>query len=250
METLSSEKTEISFELESLSNAINYQKWILEIISPFLGNSILEVGAGIGNMSQWLPVRSELIITEAEIKYVDLIKKRFGNKELPNLKIEHVDLSKPWLNDFIKYNLDTIISFNVLEHIEDDQAAFNDFVNILKQSNSSNVKRIITFVPAHQFLFGSLDKAFGHYRRYDSASVIKKIQKIDPQVKIRTQYFNVFGIFGWYILGKVLKRKIIGNDSIRTFEYICPYIKKIDNFLHESLRIPLGQSLLIVIDIE
>ena len=115
-------------------------------------------------MSQWLPIRRKLVITEAEIKYIDLIKKRLLHKKCPDLHIEKIDLSKSWLNNFLIYNLDTIVSFNVFEHIEDDEMAFRDLVNILKQSNSSSVKRIITFVPAHQFLYGSLDEVFGHQR--------------------------------------------------------------------------------------
>ena len=45
-------KSELSFELESLSLAVNYQKLVYETIEPYLGNSIIEVGAGIGNISQ------------------------------------------------------------------------------------------------------------------------------------------------------------------------------------------------------
>ncbi len=47
----------IDFELESLSKARNYQRWMYESVAPHLGVSILELGAGIGNMSQWLPKR-------------------------------------------------------------------------------------------------------------------------------------------------------------------------------------------------
>ena len=54
----------IPFELESLREAINYQRWIVDMISPFLGNSILEIGAGIGNISRWLPVRQRLVLCE------------------------------------------------------------------------------------------------------------------------------------------------------------------------------------------
>lgn len=239
----------VSFELESLASAVNYQQWLIETITPNLGDSILEVGAGIGNMSQLLPVRSKLIITEAELGYIPLIKNRLADKTVPNLIVEHVDLSKDWLSDFTKYNLDTIVSFNVLEHIEDDVTAFRSFVELLKKSETRGPKKIITLVPAHQFLFGSLDEVFGHFRRYDSASTIDKIKAIDPKLNIKTQYFNIFGIVGWFVLGKILKKKSIGLNSIRSFELICPYIKSIDNFLHEKLKLPLGQSLLIIIEI-
>lgn len=246
---MNNQSSDISFELESLSLSVNYQRWVYETILPFLGDSILEVGAGIGNMSQWLPLRKNLIITEAESSYIDIIKKKIRNIQNPSVKVEHVDLSKSWLSNFTQYNLDTIVSFNVLEHIEDDAATFRDFINILKQSHSSKTKRIITFVPAHQFLYGSLDEVFGHYRRYDADSTKVKIKDIDPTVKVTTQYFNILGLFGWFVLGKVLKRKMIGLDSIRTFELLCPYIKKIDNFLHSKMKIPLGQSLLIIIEV-
>jgi 16S rRNA A1518/A1519 N6-dimethyltransferase RsmA/KsgA/DIM1 with predicted DNA glycosylase/AP lyase activity len=56
----------LPFELEILKDATNYQKWAAQAILPYLGERILEVGSGIGNMSQWLPVRQKLVLSETE----------------------------------------------------------------------------------------------------------------------------------------------------------------------------------------
>lgn len=42
------------YELSLLSQAINCQKWIARAVRPYLGERIMEVGAGIGNMSRHL----------------------------------------------------------------------------------------------------------------------------------------------------------------------------------------------------
>ena len=44
----------IGKDLESMSFAKNYHRWILEIFLPFLGKRIVEVGAGSGSFSELL----------------------------------------------------------------------------------------------------------------------------------------------------------------------------------------------------
>src|SRR5882672_2759415 len=41
-------------ELESMAFAVNYHRWILERLTPFLGKRIVEVGAGVGSFSELL----------------------------------------------------------------------------------------------------------------------------------------------------------------------------------------------------
>ena len=242
---------EVPFELQILSLANNYQKWINDTISPYLGDNILEVGAGIGNQSQWLPIKKSLTITEASLGLFPILqqnlKKKFGSD--PRVHTELVNLDGDWTKPFKDKNIDTIVSFNVLEHVEDDSAAISSFFEILKANPEKTPKRIVTFVPAHQWAYGSIDKAYGHYRRYSHRDFDLILKKNNIPAKVNYRYFNMFGLPGWLLMNKVLNRTEIGAGAVKSFEILCPLIRNIDDFICGKLRMPLAQSLLFVIEI-
>ena len=244
--------TSIPFQLGLLQKAVNYQKWILESVWPFLGKRILEVGAGIGNMSRWFPVREKLIFSEIDpslFTYLQSTTKKYF-KENDKVKALHVDLQKNWKELLEKENVDTIVSFNVMEHVEDDRQFFADLISILKKSKTVLPKRLITFVPAHQFLYGSVDKNYGHFRRYHYSDLKKMKNDIAPEADFFCRYLNLIGLPGWFILGRVLKNKEIGEKSILSFEKLCPWIKSFDDFLHLKLKIPFGQSIVSIVTLK
>lgn len=239
----------VPFELQLLDAAVEYQKWVSDTVAPFLGNSVLEIGSGTGNMSRWLPQREKLVLTEAHPALFQILKKKFEGEENKKVLIKHVDVTQDWANDLAPLDIDTIISFNVLEHIEDDHTVFRQFKSILDQSTSKK-KTIVSFVPAHQWAHGTLDQEFGHYRRYSGLNFNEIYQKVFPQANCWHRHFNLFGVPGWYIMGKVLKKRKIGLGSVKTFETICPWFRDIDDFVHVKLKLPIGQSILSVIQWE
>lgn len=67
---------------------------------------------------------------------------------------------------------DTILMFEVLEHIEDDRAALSRVHELLRPSG-----QILLSVPAHESSFGPSDVFAGHYRRYDRAKLLVLLEK-------------------------------------------------------------------------
>jgi len=237
------------YELDSLSHAKNYQKWMFESVKPYLGKRILELGSGIGNLSVWLPVNELLVLSEVEQHFIQHLQ------ELPSLKNEktkiiQMDLSKSMADQVKQFNVDTIVSFNVMEHIENDFQSFQDQIRVLKESKAVGDKSLVVFAPALNFAFGSLDRIFLHFRRYDAGMVESIFKRIDPKLKLETHYFNVLTLPAWIIQGKVFKKKSIGAISIKVLEYIIPLWKPIDWFLTRVLRLPFGQSLVFVVKVD
>lgn len=239
----------IPYELDSLRKAINYQKWVAETVEPFLGERILEVGAGIGNMSKWLPLRERLVLTETETQFIPILEQTVHEKLNGDsrARVERLDLTTDWVGKLSVEDFDTVVSFNVLEHIENDIEAFRQFAKILRESNSRRPKRIITFVPAHPWAYGAIDRGFLHHRRYSMKMFQELVNKAAPGAQLKMRYFNVFGLPGWVVLGRLFKRQNLGDGSVKAFEKLCPYIRGIDDFLHERLHLPFGQSLLAVV---
>ncbi|MGZ3686759.1 MAG: class I SAM-dependent methyltransferase [Bdellovibrionota bacterium] len=241
----------VPFELEALSGAMNYQEWVADTVRPFLGERILEIGAGVGNLSRWLPHRKRLILTETEPYLLELLQRRAAaGGDSDEVSIERFDLISDSPDRFVAENLDTIVSFNVLEHIEDDRRALKNLLSILSASKAKGPRRLVTFVPAHQWAFGSMDKQFGHFRRYNAARVRALVRETSPDARIREcRFFNLVGLAGWVLQGRIFRRSQIGVGSIRAFERIIPLIRGVDDFLHRVLRLPLGQSLFFVIEL-
>lgn len=241
--------TDIPFELELLRQAVNYQQWVADTVRPFLGNSILEMGAGIGNMSRWLPVRDRLILSEADQRLTSLLTNTVAKvfQHDSRVKVETIDLSTRWIEKLETANFDTVVSFNVLEHIENDTQVIQDLVKMLHNSQQPGTKKIVTFVPAHQWAYGTMDQEFGHYRRYQCADFARIITKVAPHAQLYCRYFNLIGLPNWFLLGRILKRRSFNVEAVATFEKICPWLRPVDDFLHIRLRLPVGQSLLSVI---
>lgn len=239
---------ELPFELRSLAEAKRYQKWVFDKVSPYLGRRTLEIGAGIGNMSRWLPRGDLLVLTETDPLLLTVLADSFSQPkdDSPRALVRRLDLMASDLQPYFDENFDTIISFNVMEHIEDDVAAFKNLGEILRRSRAPGPKRLITFVPAHAWAFGEMDRSFGHFRRYSKTRLRGLLEQAAPEARLKLEHFNLFGLAGWVMNGRILRKKEIGMGSIAAFEALCPWLSPIDDFVHERLRLPMGQSLLAV----
>ena len=222
--------------LELLAEAPQYNRWQFEMLAPFLGRRILEVGAGIGNMSeQFLEGRPELLVTtDTDPYYRDRLASRFS--ERPEVVVEHLSMPDPQAGArFAKYRLDTVIATNVVEHIEDDLGTVRTMRELLSPGG-----RAIILVPALQVLYGEMDRELGHFRRYTRGSLRSVMARGGLAVE-RMIWFNRLGIFGWWFNGRVRKVKRIPLDQLRAFDRLVPLLR-----LERLLPLPFGQSLIAI----
>ena len=82
------------------------------------------------------------------------LNKKFKN--FKNIKILKKTISK------VKNKYDTILYLHVLEHIKNDQNEIKEAKKRLKKGG-----HLLFMVPAHQKIYSNLDRAVGHYRRYE-----------------------------------------------------------------------------------
>ncbi len=238
----------IPFELEALSNAVRYQQWVFDLLEPHLGQRIIEFGAGVGNLSKWLPLRERLILTEFDPYLLEILRTSTDQirKAHHGVTVEPFDLSRDDPSRYFGDHLDTVVSFNVLVHVEDDLGALERQIAILKNSKAPGPKRVCFFVPAHLWAYGTMDQTFGHFRRYSASMVRNLVKKVDPTAVIQARYFNLPGLVGWLLQGRILKKTSFGVESVKAFEALCPLIRAVDSLAH-FVRLPLGQSLLCVV---
>src|SRR5215510_1238670 len=182
-------------ELTALEGAPNYYAAILSHFSPYLGSHVVEIGAGIGTFSKYLlscPQIATLTLIEPADNLFPVLRKELSGDPRVRLFNGHLKSVAASLS------ADSAMLINVLEHIQDDEELLCSIRHSLKPKGT-----LLLFVPALPMLYGSLDKAFGHVRRYRKAELRSRLEKQGFQV-VCLQYFNLPGIVTWFLAGKVL----------------------------------------------
>jgi SAM-dependent methyltransferase len=196
--------------LETLSQTPKYYRWLCSRVQPYIRGKTLELGAGIGNFGQWARLfATEYHATDVDPVLVDRLKQDFP-------KAFRWDLFEPFPGDDL---YDTVIILNVIEHLKDDTGAMEALFNRLQPGG-----HLIVMVPAMHFLYGSLDRAFGHYRRYHKNEMRRLMDHVNLHV-VREMYLNVAGMFGWYLYGKILKHEQLPQQLCSRFNLVLPLLK-------------------------
>jgi glycosyltransferase involved in cell wall biosynthesis len=197
--------------LRIMARAGRYNRFLFDRIEPYLGREVIEVGAGVGNVSRLLLDRDRLVLSDADPGYVEMLQRIY--QEWGYVKAITLDLSRP---DAVPAELsagfDSVVSFQVLEHIKDDAAALGTIGRLLKPQG-----RVLLMLPAHQSLFGTLDRELAHFRRYDEASLRGKLEAAGFEVEA-LRFFNPVAVPGWWLNGRILKRRLIPDFQLAVFE--------------------------------
>lgn len=220
-------------ELEALAQAPNYYRWIVDHFRPWLNGTVLEVGAGVGTFAE--RVRTEtrperLVLVEPARNLHAPLRARFEGRG-------DVEVFPGTLEQLPPSPVDAAVMVNVLEHIEDDRATLRDLHRRLTPGGA-----LLLFVPALPWLYGSLDEAFDHYRRYSRPELRTKIESAGFALE-RLLFMNLPGILNWLVAGRVLRIRTIRPGAMRTYDrLVVPAARAIESVVTP----PLGQNLLAV----
>src|SRR5436309_4745843 len=107
--------------LHSLERAQHFNRWMAEAIAPHVGARVLEIGAGIGNITTWLLPRDLYLASDINPSYLDYLHNFALGR--PYLEVDRIDLEdascfRRWEGQF-----DTVVCLNVLEHVRDPNLA-------------------------------------------------------------------------------------------------------------------------------
>jgi SAM-dependent methyltransferase len=190
-----------------------------------MGNAILEVGSGIGNISRLLPKKEHLIVTDVDQIYLDILQVAFGDMDI--VRVVKLDIRKQ--EDVHALGgegiCDTIVCLNVLEHIEDDQKALKHMHDILVPGGN-----VVLLVPQYKWLFGSYDRHAGHFRRYNRKELKKKLDQANFRV-VWYKNFNSLGLLGWLVNSCLLQRKAMDRWQLKIYDLLVPLLRIIEGLL-------------------
>ena len=193
---------------ETFDNANFHIRYCLSFMKKYIKGDILEIGAGCGSFTRNYvkPDHKNITLTELDNKNILDLNQKFKN--FKNIKILNTDINK------IKNEYDTILYLHVLEHIKDDQNEIEEATKRLKKGG-----HLLIMVPAHQKIYSNLDRAVGHYRRYEREFFKEEFLNLE-----RVSLFSV-DIIGYllYFLNKIFFKKEIFPSRLKIFiwDKIC-----------------------------
>ena len=203
--------------LRIMAKAGRYNRFIFEQYRGYLGREVVEIGAGVGNVSRFLLDRDRLLLTENDPSYLQLLKASFdgwGYVDIRPLDVTARELPKELAGAF-----DSAVCFNVIEHVKDDSAAIATINRLLKPGGLA-----ILIVPAHQALFGSLDEHLGHFKRYEREGFNAQLEKAGFEL-VESRYLNPIAVPGWWLNGRVFGRKVIPGLQLSLFDRLTPLVR-------------------------
>jgi SAM-dependent methyltransferase len=223
--------------LEVLAGAPRYRDWIFSLASPYLGSRVLEVGAGSGTMFDCIAGREHAVALEIDPTLVAELAGRFG--ALPNVTIVEGSVTDPAVVDELRaLRLDSAMSFNVLEHIEDDTSALRAVASALDPGSS-----LAVLVPAFPSIFGAMDRGVGHVRRYRRRELVDKMESAGFSVT-EARYVNMPGYVAWFVNGRVLRSSSPAGGP-RLVSLYDKTVIPVTRLLERAVDPPFGQSLFV-----
>ncbi len=232
MESILTENGNVQSQaLEDLSHAVNYRRWLADLIRPHLGDDPIEIGSGTGDYAvEWLDGLPRLTVTEADDERLKLLQERFGDDERVTVRPLALPASEAG-------SYSAAVALNVMEHIEDDVAALRSIAAMLRPGGA-----VVLIVPAFPSAMSKFDRAVGHYRRYTRRSLSAALHAADLEVET-LQYFNPVGLLGWYVMCRALGSFPRNGFLLRGYDRtLIPLMRRME----VRWQPPFGQSLVTV----
>jgi hypothetical protein len=221
------------FEFAALDEARNYRRALMRDFAPYLRGNVLEVGAGIGQITgelRQMPAIQKLLSIEPDAAFCAQLRARFPHQDLHQGTVGDFHSAMPW---------NAILSVNVMEHIEMDGDELSAYHGLLQPARGV----LCLFVPARPEIYAPIDKDFGHFRRYTRPELRKKLEAVGFQL-VRLHYYNFAGYFGWWATNCLLKKRSFDVAAVRLFDRVI--FPVVHGFESRICPPPIGQSLMAV----
>jgi glycosyltransferase involved in cell wall biosynthesis len=210
--------------LNNLTGTPQYLSWLAHQLRPHVGDVVLEVGAGIGNLSGRLMGRRLLYIAaEKDALHLHALHNRF--LRTPNVTVERIDPEVPGDLAGLEGRFDTVLCLNVLEYVDSPDSVVSSLCATLKPGG-----RMVILVPRSPALFGSLDRSLGHQRRYSPADLRRLVESHSLTIE-KIYDFNKAGAPPWWAYSKVFGARSINKPVLKIFDKTVWIWRRLDGLM-------------------
>jgi SAM-dependent methyltransferase len=228
------------FDSASCENAFGvtaaprYRQWEYDLVAPFLGRSVLEIGSGMGHFSEKLVEAGldHVVLSDPDELCLERLRSSFGGRPgvevVPIALPGSVSLAEP---------VESVVAMNVLEHIEDDAQALRDLAGALATGG-----RIVLWVPAYMQLYGEFDRKVGHFRRYVPETIRSAVERAGLRVGYLRR-INFLGGLAWWL---AVRRGRARQPNPRLVWLYDNIVVPTSRTVEKHVEPPFGQSILCV----
>lgn len=209
--------------LSRLARAPRFNAWMADVIRPYCGRRVLEIGSGTGNLTRRLVPRDAYVASDVNPVYLQTL--RHLTHDRPYLDVTLTDVTQGASFPRVPGGFDTVVCLNVIEHVDDDRGALENIQSVLAPDGKA-----IVLVPQGPELFGTLDEILGHKRRYTEASLRQLAAEAGFEVE-QVIRFNRVGAPAWWLNGRMMKRRYFGLFQIAALNFFTPLFRRIDGAL-------------------
>jgi SAM-dependent methyltransferase len=210
--------------IDILSKAPRFNRWMADTIRPYVGKRIMELGAGIGNLSvELIKGAQHYLATDIDIEHLSRLRNRLRYRR--NTDVKYCDLEQP--HDFAPFecSFDSVICLNALEHVKNDLVGLSNIRSVLVPGG-----RAIILVPEGMSVYGTLDEVLGHHRRYSEAELKSKMEEAGFRVDCVLK-FNRITRPAWFINGRIMKKRTFSRFQVGVFDSLVWLWRRLDPVL-------------------
>ena len=210
--------------LNNLTGTPQYLSWLARKLRPHVGDAVLEVGAGIGNIAGRLMARRVLYVAaEKDPLHLHALRNRF--LRTPNVVVQRIDPEVPQDLAGLENCFDTVLCLNVLEYLDEPERVVGSLSTTLKPGGV-----LIVLVPRGPNLFGTLDQSLGHKRRYSVADACRLMES-QGFVVDKLFGFNKAGTPPWFAYSKLLGSRTINKPVLKIFDKTVWVWRRLDGLM-------------------
>jgi glycosyltransferase involved in cell wall biosynthesis len=209
--------------LARLGRAPKFNAWLADVIRPYCGNRVLEIGGGVGNLTLRLVPRRTYVVSDVNPLHLTTLASLRTDR--PYLDVAYCDVSDRASVPIREAGYDTVVCVNVIAGVSDDVLALANMRSVLADDG-----RAVVLVPHGPRNFGTLDAVLGHRRRYTRETLTAAAEAAGLQVE-RILPFNRAGALAWYINGRLLKRREFGLAQVKLLNQLTPILRRLDGVL-------------------
>lgn len=207
--------------LLELERVRRFNLWVGDTLRPYIGDRVLEIGAGIGTLTNQFIPRAFYVASDINPYYLNYLSSYSFGK--PYLHVLNIDASNPDHFRGLEGQFDTVLMINVLEHVPDQQTALKNLWSALEPGG-----RALILAPQHPKLYGTLDEALERSERYTAANLERSLTEAGFRVA-EIKDFNRFAVPGWWMNGKLLRRKKFSRVQLKIINTLLPALRRVDD---------------------
>ena len=210
--------------LNNITGTPQYLSWMTSLLRPHVRDTVLELGAGIGNIAaRMMGKRAHYIASEKDALYLHALRNRF--LRTPNVSVRQLDPSNPADFEPLRESVESVLCLNVLEYVENPETTI---ASIRETVQVGGV--LLVLVPQGQWLYGTVDQTLGHKRRF-AADELKALLERNGFEVVRWEQLNKVGVPAWWFAGRVLKNKHISKVTLKIFDKTVWLWRRVERLL-------------------